>query len=151
MKKHLQVFQIFLFIIFLLIFTQKSFAQDKSNSHNIEGFWEATLEGEDFIDRFIYHIYKDDSQNLKGKVYSFRNNKKRSETVIDSLSFDKRILYMVIKTNVVIEYKGLFISENQSIGGELYYPNGVKVPWTLNRREIKSINEVINQDSSVVK
>jgi hypothetical protein len=151
MKKHLLVFHLFLPIIFLLILNRNLYSQENLNSRNIEGFWEATLEGEDFVDRFIYHIYRDDSQNLNGKVYSFRNNKKRSETVIDSLSFDKRILYMEIKTNVTIEYKGLFISENQSIGGELYYPNGVKVPWTLNRKNIISINEVIKQDSSKVK
>ena len=136
------VLRCFLVCGFLIQIVQASI-----DDHEMAGFWEATIEGEDFIDRYIYHLFIDDSGELKGIVYVFRDGQKKSETVIDSLSYKKRILYMVIKTQVLIEYKGLFISENLSIGGELYYPNGISVPWTLKKLKIQSIEQIYDRMS----
>ena len=99
------------------------------------------------FNQFIYHIFSDKNGELKGNVYSFRNRQKKSETAVDSLSYKDRYLYMVIQTQVKMEYIGFLIRENQTIGGKLIYPNGSSVPWTLKRINIKSIQEISNQDS----
>ena len=130
-------------LIFLLCYTSFSASGFQTDSFKeIVGFWEGTVEGENFIDRFVYHIYTDKKDQLSGIVYAFRNKQKKIKTEIDSLAYKKLNLYFIIKTDIKIEYKGFLIIDNQTIGGQLYYPNGTSVPWTLNRLYIKSIKEI---------
>ncbi len=128
------------FILYFVSYPAYGFIS--KNDKEILGFWQATVEGENFVDRFVYHLYKNKNGQLSGTAYSFRNDKRRSGIVIDSLSYKDKNLFMIINSMVSMEYKGYLISENQTIMGKLYYPNGISVHWTLKRIYIKSINEI---------
>ena len=138
-KIKLPVIVLFYFLYFV---SYHAYGFISENDKKIIGFWQATIEGENFIDRFVYHFYENKNGQLKGSVYSFRNDKKKSKIVIDSLNYKDYNLYLNFNSVVTMEYKGYLIRENQTIMGKLFYPNGVSVPWTLKRIYIKSIDEI---------
>ncbi len=121
-------------------------AQLTGEQKKLLGFWQATVEGTDFTDIFVYYFFSGQNSKLCGVCYAFRNGKKKNETAIDSVSFHRKSVYLKFHGTFEIEYKGYFIAENHTIGGKLFYPDSTSVPWVLKKISVKSIDEIFSKD-----
>lgn len=147
MKNILLPTLVILFFVFLLS-TERSSAQLISRQKDITGFWQATVEGADFCDIYVYHFFFDQTGKLRGICYAFRNGKKKNETFIDSVFFHGKSVYLKLTGTVEMEYRGYFIASNRTIGGKLFYPDSTSVPWVLKKLAIRSISELSGKGHS---
>ena len=144
MKNAIPLTSVFLISVFLFS-AERSFVQLISRQKDITGFWQATVEGTDFCDIFVYHFYPDQTGQLCGVCYIFRNGKKKNTIVIDSISFHRKSVYLKFNGLFKMEYRGYFIASNRTIGGKLFYPDSTSVPWVLKKLYIKSIDEIFGK------